>query len=220
MTELSDLKTLERDAFRKFYEDGLFDLFVGLMLTTMAVGAVVSDWLGSEGAGMLGMLFISALLVVLLRVTRRRLLLTRLGSFRPGPDRRRKISASRLALLGSVIAGVVVTAFAAAAYREQVPLATFEVVMPLLWFLNSVLVMGAMAHFLEVPRFYLYGVLFGLAMPLLVWPDVLWGVRIPPWVAFGGLGAAIVAVGLSKLRRFVRQYPPLPSGDVTPHGGH
>jgi hypothetical protein len=92
--------------------------------------------------------------------------------------------------------------------------------MPLLWFLNAVVVMGAMAHFLDVPRFYLYGVLFGLAMPLLVWPDVLWNISIPPWFAFGAPGVAIVAIGLYKLRRFLSQYPPLPSGHELPHGSH
>jgi hypothetical protein len=218
MTNLSDLKVLERDAFRKFYEDGLFDVFFGLMLTTMAIGAVVSDSLGSEGAGMLAMLGISVILVVLLMVTRRRLLLARLGSFQPGPDRRRKISASRLALLGSVIAGVVLTAFATAAYGDDVSIASFEVAMPVLWFINAVVVMGAMAHFLDVPRFYVYGVLFGLAMPLLVWPDVVWDISIPPWVAFGAPGVVIVAIGLFKLRRFLRQYPPLPSVQEVPHG--
>jgi hypothetical protein len=220
MANLSDLKALERDAFRKFYEDGLFDVFLGLMLATMAIGAVVSDWLGSEGAGMLAMLGISVVLVVLLHAGRRRFLLARLGSFRPGPDRRRKISATRLALLGSVVAGVVVSALAAAAYGDDVSIASFEVVMPLLWFLNAVVVMGAMAHFLDVLRFYLYGVLFGLAMPLLVWPDVLWGLSIPPWVAFGAPGVAIVVVGLFTLRRFLRQYPPLPSAQGIPHGSH
>ncbi len=184
MTDLSDLKTLERDAFRKFYEDGLVDVFFGLMLVTMAIGAVVTDRLENEAAGMIAMLGISVVLVALLMVPRRRLLLTRLGSFRPGPDRRRKVSATRLALLGSVLVGVVVSALVAAAYGAEVSVASIEVLLPMVWFLNAVLVMGAMAYFLDVPRFYLYGVLFGLAMPLLIWPDVLWDFRIPPWVAF------------------------------------
>jgi hypothetical protein len=219
MTAPSDLETLERGAFRKFYEDGLFDIFFGLMLIAMAIGAVVSDWLRSEGAGTLAMLAISVGLVLLLAGARRRLLPARLGSFRPGPERRRKISTARLALLGSVVAGVVVFASAVAACSEDVSVTSVEFVLPVAWFLNSVLVLGATAHFLDVPRFYFYGVLFGLVLPLLIWPDVLWGARIPPWVALGGVGVAIGAVGFSKLRRFLRQYPPLSSQQDASHAG-
>ncbi len=209
MTGLTDLNRLERDAFRKFYEDGLFDVFMGLMLATMALGAVLSDWLGGEAAGMAGMLGLAFILVVGLLSLRRRLLLSRLGTFQPGPERRRKISATRLALIGSVVVGFVVAAAAAAAYGPGIPVSSFEILMPLVWFLNAVVVMGAMAYFLDVPRFLLLGLVFGLAMPLLVWPDVMWGIRLSPLVAFGAPAAVIVGVGLIKLRRFLREYPPL-----------
>jgi len=212
MTGLTDLKQLERDAFRKFYEDGLFDVFMGLMLATMAIGAVISDWLGSEAAGTGGMLGVAIILVVVLLIARRQLLLARLGTFRPGPERRRRISSTRLALVGSVIVGLALAAAGAAAYGSEISISSFAVVMPLVWFLNAVVVMGAMAFFLDVPRFYVYGVLFGLAMPLLVWPDVVWGVDVPPLVAFGAPAAVIVGVGLRKLRRFLREYPPLGPG--------
>jgi hypothetical protein len=81
------------------------------------------------------------------------------------------------------------------------------VLVPLLWFVNAVVVLGAMAYFLDVPRFYAYGLLFGLVMPLLVWPDVLWDLRIEHWLVFAIPGLAVIGVGLYKLRRFLRRYP-------------
>lgn len=213
MTGPMDLKLLERDAFRRFYEDGLMDVFFGLMLVTMSVGVVLTDWLENEAAGTIGMLGISVVLVTLLIVARRRLLRARLGEFRPGPERRRKITATRLVLVGSVLVGVVAFAVAAIAYAGEVPLASIDVLLPLLWFINAVVVMGAMAFYLDVPRFALYGIVFGIAMPLLVWPDVLWGISVPVWIAFGVPGAVIVIIGLSMFRRFLQRYPPLPSGE-------
>ena len=149
---------------------------------------------------------------------RRQLLLSRLGTFRPGPERRRRIAATRLALLGSVVVGLVVAVAGAAAYGPGISISSFEILMPLVWFLNAVVVMGAMAYFLDVPRFLLLGFVFGLAMPLLVWPDVVWGIRVSPAVAFGAPAAVIVGVGLVKLRRFLREYPPLARERERPDG--
>lgn len=219
MTQPTDLKLLERDAFRKFYEDGLLDVFFGLMLVTMSTGALVTAWLDSEAVGLLAMLGIAVVLVTLFKVARRRLLRARLGEFKPGPERRRRISATRLVLLGSVLVGVVAFAMGAMAYSGGIPLASVGVLLPLLWFANAVVVMGAMAYYLDVPRFAVYGVLFGIAMPLLIWPDVLWGISVPVWVAYGIPGALIVVLGLLTLRRFLRRYPPLPSGGELLDGG-
>lgn len=204
MTGLTDLKTLEKQAFRRFYEDGIFDIFLGSMLGTMAIGASVADRWGNETAGMLVMLGIAVVAVVSLMIVRRRLLTTRLGEFKPGPARKRRISATRLALLGSAVLGL---ALFGITWAGDVSIVSLEVLMPLIWFLNAVVVMGAMAYFLDVPRFYLYGLLFGLVMPVMVWPDVLWDYRTPRWISFGVPAAIIVAIGLIKLVRFLRDYP-------------
>ncbi len=213
VTGLTNLETLEKETFRKFYEDGLFDVVLGLMMTTMAIGAVVTDWIGSEGFGLLIMVGAAFVLVAALLVMRHRLLRSRLGEFQPGPRRRRRIRATRLALLASVVVGLIVFAVAAIVYASGVSVASLEVVIPVVWFVNATVVLGAMAHFLDVPRFYVYGLLFGLGMPLLIWPDLLWDVRVSPLVAFTVPAAPIVATGLYKLARFLRDYPVLPAGD-------
>jgi hypothetical protein len=93
--------------------------------------------------------------------------------------------------------------------NDRVDIVSIEIVLPVVWFLNAVVVLGAMAHFLDVPRLYLYGFLFGVALPLLILPDVLWDVRIPAWIAFGGPGVVMVAIGAFLLTRFLSNYPPL-----------
>ena len=206
MTGLTDLKTLEKRAFRRFYEDGLFDVFLGLMLGTMAIGAAITDWVGSEITGILVIAGIALALVVGLMTVRRRMLRSRLGEFQPGPERRKRISTTRVALLASASAGIILFGLVAVG---DVSIASLEVLMPLVWFINATVVMGAMAYLLDVPRFYLYGFLFGLAMPLLIWPDALWDYQLPAWAAFGGPAIIIVAIGLFKMARFLRNYPVL-----------
>lgn len=213
MTTLPDLEALERDAFRRFYEDGLLDVFFGLMLMTMAVGSVLNEVFESEWQGLIGMLVIALVLVVWTQLQRRRLLRSRLGSFVPGPERRRKITMTRVALLASVALGLVLAILVSAIYSDTITVTDIEIIMPAVWFVNAVLVLGAMAYFLDVPRLYFYGFLFGSAMPLLILPDVLWDIEIPAWVAFGAPGLIMVIIGLVLLKRFLAAHPPLERED-------
>jgi hypothetical protein len=202
-----NLKALERQAFSKFYEDGLFDILLGLMMVTIALGAVIQDWLDSELASFAVMLAAAVALVTSFMVLRVRLVRPRLGDFRPRAERRRKITVTRRVLLGSFVLGVVGFGVVGIAGSTGAPPTAVEVLLPLVWFVNATVVLGLMAYLLDVPRFYLYGVLFGLVGPLLIWPDVLWDVRVPPPLALGILAAPILAIGVWKLVHFLRTYP-------------
>lgn len=206
---ISDLERLERDAFRKFYEDGLFDIFLGAMMLVLGATALVGDWFADELASYVVMLGLGFAVVVPLLVLRRRLLRTRLGTFEPGPRRRRRISGVRGVLFVSLAIGFVAFGLAAVAFSGTPSTDMVEVFLPVVWFVNAVVVFGLMAYLLDVPRFSVYGVLFGAVMPLLIWPDVLWGVQLAAWAILFALGLAVIAVGLIKLRRFLRLHPPL-----------
>jgi hypothetical protein len=204
---MTDLKRLERDAFRRFYEDGVFDIFIGSMLLVFFVSTSMWEVLGDGAASYVGMLVVAPVVTVPLFMYRRRLLRSRLGSFQPGPARRRRISGTRWILLGSVVVGIVAFGITAMVHGGGASADLMDVLVPVLWFVNAVVVFGAMAYFLDVPRFAVYGLLLGLIMPLLIWPDVLWGIDVEAWLLFGIAGLAIIGFGLVKLRRFLRQYP-------------
>jgi hypothetical protein len=214
-TGLTDLKRLERETFRRFYDDGLLDIYLGSMLIVMGLAAVIADRLNDEFRSMLVMLAIATAVTVPLLVVRRSLLRSRLGAFRPNPERRGRIKSTRLALLASVVVGVMMFGVAAATLGGGAAEDTVTVLLPLVWFVNGVVVIGAAAFFLNVPRFYFHGVAWGLAMPLLIWPDLLWDYQLQPWLALGLPGAAIVVVGVYKLMRFLRDYPAPPAGETT-----
>lgn len=204
---LQDLEELEKQAFRRFYDDGLLDLLLGLMMVGMSLGYYVQEWLDSEVAGLSAMLGVAVVLVAILKVSRTRLLDSRLGRFTPADRRRRKIHRTRLALLGSAALGVIAFALGAVGQSDGQSMASVEVLLPLLWFVNATVVLGITAYLLDVPRFALYGILFGLVGPLQIWPDVLWDVRVPPPLAFGLPAMPIIAIGLWRLMRFLRDYP-------------
>ena len=212
-TGLTNLKELERNAFRKFYDDGIFDIYMGSMLIIMGVAAIITDQMGSDLANGLVTLGLALAVTIPLLLWRRHLLRSRLGDFKPGPERRRKIQGTRLVLLGSVALGVVVFGVTAAVFNSDTSTDVLGAVIPLVWFFNAVIVLGAMAYYLDVPRFYFHGLIFGLAMPLLIWPDLLWDIRIEPWIAFGLPGLIVALVGLRKLFDFLRDYPAPTGGE-------
>jgi len=43
MSQTINLKELERKAWRSVFQDGLWDIFLGLLLLAMAIGALLSD---------------------------------------------------------------------------------------------------------------------------------------------------------------------------------
>ncbi|MCL1692411.1 MAG: hypothetical protein M3096_01885 [Actinomycetia bacterium] len=69
----------------------------------------------------------------------------------------------------------------------------------LLYFVNAVVAFGAGSCFLDVPRFYLHGVLFGSAMPILIWSDLRWGVDVQGCLVLEIPESVIIGVGLRKL---------------------
>lgn len=204
---ITDLHKLEREAFRRYYEDGVFDIYLGLMLLVFSAASVLWQTLESELVSYVAMLGLALAVTLPLLAYRRRLLRERLGTFQPGPQRKLRISRTRWVLLGSVVLGVLVFGAMALAVTGASSLDLLALVVPLLWLVNAVVVFGAMAYYLDVPRFYAYGIVAGLLMPLLIWPDALWGVELPAWLIFGSAGLAVVAYGVVKLRRFLRRYP-------------
>jgi hypothetical protein len=203
----TDLRRLEREAFRKFYDDGVFDLFLGAMLGLMPLASAIDTWAANDAVRITTLALVYGGLVTLFMGWRRHLLRTRLGDFEPGPERRRKIKVVRLVLAGSVLVGLGGFAAGAVAPAADWSLTDLELIIPLVWFVNATVVFSLMAHFLDVPRFHIHGVLFGSAMLLKEWPEALWDFEVPLGVAFGAPAAVIVIVGLFKLTRFLGNYP-------------
>lgn len=199
-----ELDRLERDAFRKYHEDGLLDFYLGFLLAAMPLAGILNDSLFSEAVSLLAyaaIVFAVAGLYVLLR---RKLIRPRLGSFTPAPQRKRKINLVRLALAASVVLGLLVWwAFGAAADG----LDTLQAFMPVIWLANALLVFGAMGYFLDLPRLYGYGVLFGLPLSLDTALNVYFSVDLPVAIVFVAPALVMIGVGSMKLARFLHDYP-------------
>jgi hypothetical protein len=203
MHAMDDLDQLERTAFKRFYDDGMLDIFMGVMIGTMPAVARLTDL--TDGVfGRLAVYFaVYGVMVGAFMVARRKITVPRLGTFKPSRARRRRIRTVHLVFSLSVVLGLALMLIFATGNGG----AQLANVVPLMFLVNATVVFGAAAYFLDVARFWAYGPAFGLPIVVDSALNNAWDVSLPAWVVFGLPGLTVTVVGAVILVRFVRRYP-------------
>ncbi|NIN63387.1 MAG: hypothetical protein GTO63_01455 [Anaerolineae bacterium] len=210
MSQTIDLKELERKAFRSTFQDGLWDIFLGLLLLNMGVGALLG---GSGMSHLWSMVALSAFagLVLLGFWAGKKFITTpRIGQVRFGEQRKAKMKNLRAVLFVSALLGAIMAVLGWAAAAGGLPQWMSEIPIFLyVWPLQTIVVFGLGAYFLDVSRFYAYGVLYGLPLPLGVLlarnTDLSGTGSIA--ITFGVAGGVMVLIGVVLFVRFLREYP-------------
>lgn len=193
MGEQVDLRTMEREAYRAWWSDGIVDIFVGVSL--LWIGAMwtwVNDLSGI--AGVFPAIFVAPMLSA-----HRRFVEARLGRVEWRPARRGWERRNQLVLLA---AGVGVFLLGVATYLlVDEPSATRLSLAPgILAWLLALLAIG-LGFVLDARRMLLYAFVLAVSGAAVV---LLEGQ--PGWPMLA-CGAVATVVGLVMLRRFVERYP-------------
>ncbi len=194
MVEGLDVASLERKAWKSFHQDGLKDMFLGLIL--LAVG--VSEMLGSS----LMLLGLEAAAIIGLIVCKRYITARRLGrvEFSPARKARKKkaILVVGLAALLGLGAYLTVAGFAGAsdwlASHRGLVYAGVGV-----WLF---LLMAMMAYWLDFTRLYWIALVIGAAFSTAFW------LKEP--LVFVIAGIVVTVPGLVLFVRFLHRYPSEP----------
>ena len=197
MSEKLNLKELERKAWRSFFDDGLWDIFLGLLLASMGVSGLLDHSSLTEDWGTT--IYIGLLLVTMLSfwLAKRFITVPRIGRVKFGYKRKVRRIKTALVLFVSVVFGLIVTLLTAA---------TRSGIMPAIWAINMLVVFGAMGYFLDFERLYFIGLMYAIAIPLNEILIALEVIRIGPYIFFV-CGAITVAMGIFYLVRFLNNYP-------------
>jgi hypothetical protein len=206
MSEKLNLKELERKAWRSFFDDGLWDIYLGLLLASMGISGLLDRSGTGEDLGMT--IYIGLLIVIMLAfwAGKRFVTVPRIGQVKFGRERKVRRIKTALVLFASVVFGLVVMLLTSAARRGVSPEVPWESVMPALWAVNMLVVFGAMGYFLDFERLYFIGLMYAITVPLNEVLITLAEFRIGPYLFFG-FGFLIVIVGVYILLRFLRNYP-------------
>ena len=209
MSQNISLKELERKAWTSYFQDGLWDIYLGLLLLAMAIWALLSDVGFSESLGMAIFIGLEVLAMLVLWVGKKIITVPRMGRVKFGRRRKAKLNWVRVVLLLSVLvgAGVFVAGLAMRGNLSERLNAAFF--FPAAWMVNALVVFSLGAYFLDFNRLYLIGVMYALPVPL----DIMFLKFVDidlSFIAFGVPAMVILIVGLVMLARFLRDYPLLP----------
>lgn len=196
MSDRSVLKSLESDAYRRAYSDGIIDLFVGISLLWIGLAWI---WL-PDFAGLAGVL--PAVFVPVAMATRKRVVEGRVGYVKWSEPRRNKERRNLIGLLGAgvllFLAGIAAFLFVDGSLVSEDVL---ESVMPgLLAWLLAILALG-LAYAMEAWRFVAYAIALGIAGVVTAMQQAN-----PGWPMLAS-GVVITITGLIMLIGFLRANP-------------
>ena len=203
MSQTINLKELERKAFRSTFQDGLWDMYLGFLLLTMGMGPVLPALNTSIMWALVILLMLSVLAWLAFWAGKKFITTPRMGLVKFGPQRKAKLKKTRAVLFLSVLLGVITLVLRAMWNIEwaAIPIPAY------VWAVQAIVVFGLGAYFLDVSRFYAYGMLY--AIPLPVGLVLLQNTGLPGlmFLPFGVSGGVMVIIGVVLFIRFLRDYP-------------
>lgn len=226
MSEQIDLKELERKAFRSTFQDGLWDIFLGLLLLNMGISTVVGGMLGEAQMSQMSLVSLARIMLVIVPLPflvllafwagKKFITTPRIGSVKFGQQRNIRLRNVRAVLFVSVLLTLIMVVWGLAAMGNGLPHWMRGIPLPLFaWPVQTIVVFGLGAYFLDIPRFYVYGALYGLPLPLgvaLTKNTDLTGLSSMA-MTFGVAAGVMVLTGVVLFIRFLRAYPkPAQSG--------
>jgi hypothetical protein len=210
VSEKLSLKELERKAFRSTFQDGLWDIFLGLLLLNMGGGTLLG---GSGMSPLWSMVVLTAFVCAVLALFwagKKYVTAPRMGLVEFGPQRKSKLRRVRVVLFLSVLVGVLMFLWGLGAWSGRLPYVLAELPIPAyVWALQCVVVFSVAAYFMDVTRFYIYGVVYAVPFPLgilLAHNTELTG-ALSMAITFGTAGGILVLIGVVLFVRFLRRYP-------------
>jgi hypothetical protein len=207
MSKSIDLKALEKKAWRSVFQDGLWDIYLGIILVAFAVSA----WLDKQSLDddlRMG-IYISVMVfgMVVLYVGKRFITIPRLGQVKFGAERQKKRRIVQLVLFASVLVGLLLWWLSAVYFGENRELPS-KWMFPAIWAVNMLLVFGLGAYFFEYERLYLIGFLYALVLPLDVFVKQMAKIDLD-FQIFLTAGLIVLVMGMVYLLRFLRDYQPV-----------
>lgn len=202
-----DLKKLERKVWTSFYEDGIWDIYLGLLLSAIAVGAFFSDMGLTENYSIWGHIGIVILAMFFLWFGKRLITLPRMGTVHFGQKGRARITKTQIILALSCFMGLaafmlVTSTIGNTAYRQPV----MDYIFPMFWVINMLVVFSLAAFFLNYRRLFVIGLLYATAVPADKILRQLLHIDLSV-IAFGVPALVIIIMGFIVLVRFLKKYP-------------
>jgi len=206
MSTQVDLKQLEKNAFKSNFQDGLWDIYLGVLLLQMGLWSLLDGYPLSEFWEIVILLGTVSVTLAAFIVMKKYVIMPRMGVASFSTERKRKKRKVTVVLSLSVGMGIGMYVAAMIFGNGSNPAGEYSWLIPAgLFFLSSVIVFSLMAYYLDYTRAYLYGWLYGLSFVLNIALAEMVGIS---WPLFTFLSAAImIGIGLVLFVRFMISHP-------------
>jgi hypothetical protein len=208
--EQLNIKALEKKAFRSFFRDGIYDVFLGTILLSLGLPLILREFGWIHWETMTIPLVISIILnvgaLVFFVFGKKYITAPRLGIARFGKTRKRKMMHVKLLLVISVLIGVVtffLTMFKILPVGGNTGIPAAGVIFGI----QVLIVFGLAAYFMDFTRLYLYALLFAVSLPITFWLKKNSSLAYPTLYVYSLTAGPMLVIGWTLFIRFLRQYP-------------
>jgi len=208
MSQSINLKELERKAFTSIFQDGLWDLFLGLQLLTWGLALLLeeivplSDWWGAVLAAPLMLVYLAIF------VAKKYITAPRIGHVKFGSKRKAKVQRVVAIASGMLLLGLLVGALWWWGIKTGLPEWVAGIPLPpVIWVVLFITGFSLAAYFLDFNRLYLYGPLYAISLPtriILKQSPALGSISLIVYFVSGGV---MVLIGTVLFIRFLHDYP-------------
>jgi len=206
VSEKISLKQAEKQVFAATFQDGLWDILIGLFILAFALAPVLSEPLGDFWSSVV-LFGLWPLFWAIIVAIRRYVVAPRVGVVRFGRARNRRLMRFNLVMAAVLVVALVLGAASAALHESELGAILAWVPMAALGLIWLVLCSIA-AYFLDYPWLYVYGALLQGATLVGEWLYRTHGVTHHGIPLTLGLSAALaIAVGLVRFVRLLRDHP-------------
>ncbi|MHA1987540.1 MAG: hypothetical protein ACW98D_12955 [Promethearchaeota archaeon] len=206
MSEPIDLKELEKKAWRSTFDDGIFEIYFGILHLSLALGIVLDDILTESLSTIIILSFIGLGLIFFL-IAKKYISQPRIGKAKFGRPRiMRKVKTVGLLTVNFfVILIIYLIGILNPQFRLRIPGYLYGLMVGLLFF---TLPLCFVAYFLQFNRLYVIALLTGVSFFL----DEIFAFLMVPepfdsLLAFGIISTLIISIGIVIFIRFLKKYP-------------
>ena len=206
MSENIDLKELEKKVWKSTFEDGIFEIYFGILHLSLTFGIILDNILPEPLASIIAMSIIGLGLIFFL-IAKKFISEPRIGKVKFGFSRiLRKIKTIGILTLNFFILLIIyLTGILNPEFRLVIPGYLYGLIVGLLFFS---LPLCFVAYFIQFNRLYIIGILIGISFFL----DEIFALLLIPepfdsLLAFGVISIIILSIGIVVFIRFLKKYP-------------
>jgi hypothetical protein len=202
-----ELKDLEKKAWRTMFDDGIFDIYIGILIISFGPSISFYDYLPFPINILIGPIIIGLGLAFFI-LSKKYLIQPRIGFVKFG--RKRKVRKVKTVIMISinVILLIVIFLFNFSGIFQELRIPSFlYILFAELLFLTLPLCL--VAYFLQYNRLYFIAILMGVSFSIADAASALVPIPFNFFVTYLVIGGLVVIMGLFFLIRFLKKFPKL-----------